>query len=79
MEHNGYRGRKKEYFYSRLLDGKLHENLSGEENLRHGSEHKLVINEDCILQDTLCDQYIRNLSLPIGTIDNINWLQQLFF
>lgn len=53
MEHNGYRGRKKEYFYSRLLDGKLHENLSGEENLRHGSEHKLVINEDYFARYTL--------------------------
>ena len=66
--------RKKQtlYFYSRLLDGNLHENLPREENLIHGSGHTLVINEDCILQDTLCDQYIRNLSLPIGTIDNIN-------
>ena len=55
-------GRKKEtasYFYYRLLDGKLHENLPGEEDLGHGSGHKLVISEDCILQDTLCDQYIR--------------------
>lgn len=57
MEHNGYRGRKKEYFYSRLLDGKLHENLSGEENLRHGSEHKLVINEDYFARYTLWSVY----------------------
>ena len=62
MEHNGYRGKKERnslLLLYRLLDGKLHENLPGEEDLGHGSGHKLVISEDCILQDTLCDQYIR--------------------